>query len=518
MADKVTPGVGRFSFGQPTAANNPYLKIIQDAGSQMEAAGTGVARVKAEVSRREATARKLVPDADFTNDAYSGVYGANAQLIQDRIDGNVEDSYDFSNANDVARFEKDVEKLKNDIAAAEPAYGTTIGKYQDLTTKNQLYLETGDIDPLNIEGLGEVEDANIREGNYKKVMLGMEIIRDNKPVYKDGKYVYKDKDGNILEDGFGNKLEFDSPLDVAMYLETNIQPNYQSAKPLSPEGVFNKKNYAVIYPSEEKALAGFTDLVKGDLNTMAARYAAYGIPGVDAKDFMKDQSADLDADGLTDYQRKYRDALMEEWRQRTEKTAAPVGSGIGIPENKRLFRNYTFESLETGVGEDDRGTTVDPDAVTYFAEEGEGATRTTEFSGYGLPKPLEVKGSIHSDGSYKIFAFGLDENNGKVKARVTYTPKEGGQLAYTTTDNSGIESDVQFADSEEGIPEGATRKPEEDKKAEAVTTDIVIGPGSEGLAKEVYRQLQSDQYISLYLSNEFKRKNQSMLERDGVQQ
>lgn len=518
MADKVTPGVGRFSFGQPTAANNPYLKIIQDAGSQMEAAGTGVAQVKAEVGRREAKARTLVPDADFTNDAYSGVYGVNAELIQRRIDGlEGEDSYDFSNANDVARFEKDVEKLKNDIAAAEPAYGTTIGKYQGLTTKNQLYLETGEIEPLNLEGVGEVEDANIRESNYKNVMLGMEIIRDNKPVYKDGKYVYM-VNGQVAEDGFGRKLEFNSPLDVAAYLETNIQPNYESAKPLSAEGVFGKTNYAAIFPTEKDALEGFTDLVKRDLNSMAARYAAYGQDGVSAKDLMEGQPSDLEGDGLTAYQRKYRDDLMEEWRQRTEKTAAPVGSGIGIPENKRLFRSYTFESLETGIGEDDSGNTVNPDAVNFFAEEGEGATKTTEFSGYGLPKPLEVKGSIHSDGAYKIFAFGLDENNGEVKARVTYTPKEATQLAYTTKDDSGIESDVQFADSEAGIPEGATRKPSEDKKAKAVTTDIVIGPGSEGLANEVYRQLQSDQYISLYLSNEFKRKNQSMLERDGVQQ
>ena len=123
---KTIAGLGRFDT-QQSAAGKSYLDIVKKSGEEFAALGEGMVKYRAEMDRREAEARSLIPEADFSSDtAVSGMYAADAKEIEDRVNGDAEDSYNFADLNDIVRFKKDVAKLNKEIAQGEEIYTQSV--------------------------------------------------------------------------------------------------------------------------------------------------------------------------------------------------------------------------------------------------------------------------------------------------------------------------------------------------------------------------------------------------------
>ena len=106
----------------PSAVGMSYIGEIQKAGEKFAGAATGLVGAKMEVARREAEARSRVREADFTNDeATKSMFAADALELKSKISG-YGDAYDFSNLNDIARFEKDLGVLNKELDDAEVVY------------------------------------------------------------------------------------------------------------------------------------------------------------------------------------------------------------------------------------------------------------------------------------------------------------------------------------------------------------------------------------------------------------
>ena len=485
MADKVTPGLGRFNVGQPSAANNPYLKIVEEAGKKLGSVGKGYAAAQAEIGKRKASALKLVPEADFTSDTSpSGMFAADAKEIEDKVNGVGEDAYDFSNLNDVARFEKDVAKLNKELKEGELLYDQIIKNAEDLELAHEVYLQTGKNPTINVQG-EQVVNELVEGDAYDNTIFALDKLRNSEVVKEGGKYKIK-INGETVE-------EYDSKEEYFEDLAKITKARYKRAPVVSPaQTLFNRK-YAALYDTKEKARERINIDVKNELDNEALKYYAQE-KGVDDLSLI---SREVGEDGLTDYQRFYAE-MMEEEYVREQTTPIPTSEQTGL-SNVDLS-GYSLSQVSTteetvrlgdSLGDDQAG----PDA-SY--------TQDLEYQAIVLPKPINVSGSNLSSG-YKIFSFAVNPVSGQLEASYKETQ---GKTRYAYKTSNDVLAPLKYADSEAEIPEGAIAFPEDNMAVDADENKLItipIGGNLTGLGKEVYLKLSSDPTNIMLMNQELER-------------
>ena len=498
MADKVTPGLGRFNVGQPSTENNPYLKLVEQAGNQLGNVGRGYAAAQIEIGRRKSAALELVPEADFTSDsAAAGLYGADAKDIEDKVNGVGEDAYDFSNVNDVARFKKDVASLNKELVEAEAIYNASIKNAQDLELSHSVFLETGENPEVDVNGV-KVVNGKV-EGQYFDVTMdAVYALRNAEGVKENGKYVLKDSNTGKVIRSYDTKQEY---LEDLGYV---TGADYKMAQVETPANVAITRRYGAMYDNKQKASSRIKFDVQNDLNSEANKWYAQ-TKGVD----LKFVPTEVGEDGLTDPQRLYAEELMSEWT-REQRTPTPTsGSGSVNPEDMPTrTMAFNLNKPVESPSDSDIGTAF----MSSFPEETE---EKTDF-GVSLKKPIKVPASIFTDGSYSIFGFIADPYNNNMIAKIEYTPEEGVKYAYKTKDSTGIET-IGYASTQDEAASLGEYAPENNISPESREADIVIGPSVEGIGAEIYRNIMDDNIALTALRAEEQYLSNSILEKSGVE-
>lgn len=312
MAEGNVSGLGRFKpYTNPYAQQ--YVKQLQDAGDQFSKAAEGFVKAKAEVRRREVEAKSQIQAVDFSDaNGPKGIFAADAAELKARIDGDAEDSYDFSNVNDIKRFENDLAEMNSSLSGAEPVWTGTIENMEKLEAENSVMAQLGN-DPRQapsqtVNGV-EVYNTKSTTENFNENLRQFNALKDANFEKIDGKYVAKDSEGNIIRT-YNTKEEYFQ--EIAELGKPDLAP-----VPIrSAQEAVSKDRVGSQYKEESKAKAGFTEWVKNhDLEAKRA-YVESLEPGEDGTRMkIADVDETVGEDGLTDYQREYRDAMLEEWRR-----------------------------------------------------------------------------------------------------------------------------------------------------------------------------------------------------------
>ena len=121
---------------------------VDSIAENMRESYAGIGQAASEFSEKfsalkaqERKAKSLVPDADITSDpAVNSVFADRAQHITDKINGDVEGSYNFLSANDLQRFNEDIAQLQKDMDAFEPTYAKAIEGLQRLVDEHDRFM------------------------------------------------------------------------------------------------------------------------------------------------------------------------------------------------------------------------------------------------------------------------------------------------------------------------------------------------------------------------------------------
>jgi len=252
-----------------SAAGESYLKTIKGAGETISGLGAGLAKVQMEIGRREAEARSMVKDADFTNDeATRSMFAADANEIKDKIGGISEDAYDFSNLNDIARFQADVTKFNSEISQAETIYNEAIVNFKNLENDHNLFVKVGE-DPnqavtTDIPGVGEVYNKKANTLDFNVTMNEGSELRNNRITKSGGKYIMRDRDGAIVRT-YNTKEEYFNDL-------VNLsKPDLQPVPVITGRDKVIKEKWGALYDTETEAESAFVNYVLNNPNVTRRR-------------------------------------------------------------------------------------------------------------------------------------------------------------------------------------------------------------------------------------------------------
>lgn len=343
MAEGNIAGLGRFQTRR-SAAGEAYIEGIRQAGQSIANIGSGFAGAKMEVARREAEARSMVKDADFTNDeATRSMFAADANEIKDRIGGLSEDAYDFSNLNDIARFKSDVEKFNNEMSQAETIYKEAVNNFKTLEEEHSLFLKVGE-DPNQavtneVPGVGEVYNKKAGTLEFNSVMGESAFMRDTRVTKSGGKYIMRDQDGAIIK-------TYDTKEDYFNDLVNLSKPDLQPVPVMTGRDKVIKEKYGNMYPTETQAESAFVNYVL--THPKETRRRAQEKAGALGKEFIpvnSDRGTELISkhpdtsrgfDSMTQDQYDYVQEMLQEWRdeqrEKEEKEKPKSGSGATTDE------------------------------------------------------------------------------------------------------------------------------------------------------------------------------------------
>ena len=252
-----------------SAAGESYLKTIKGAGETISGLGAGLAKVQMEIGRREAEARSMVKDADFTNDeATRSMFAADANEIKDKIGGISEDAYDFSNLNDIARFQADVTKFNSEISQAETIYNEAIVNFKNLENDHNLFVKVGE-DPnqavtTDVPGVGEVYNKKANTLDFNVTMNEGSELRNNRVTKSGGKYIMRDRDGAIVRT-YNTKEEYFNDL-------VNLsKPDLQPVPVVTGRDKVIKEKWGQLYDTEAEAESAFVNYVLNNPNVTRRR-------------------------------------------------------------------------------------------------------------------------------------------------------------------------------------------------------------------------------------------------------
>ena len=252
-----------------SAAGESYLKTIKGAGETISGLGAGLAKVQMEIGRREAEARSMVKDADFTNDeATRSMFAADANEIKDKIGGISEDAYDFSNLNDIARFQADVTKFNSEISQAETIYNEAIVNFKNLENDHNLFVKVGE-DPnqavtTDVPGVGEVYNKKANTLDFNVTMNEGSELRNNRVTKSGGKYIMRDRDGAIVRT-YNTKEEYFNDL-------VNLsKPDLQPVPVITGRDKVIKEKWGALYDTETEAESAFVNYVLNNPNVTRRR-------------------------------------------------------------------------------------------------------------------------------------------------------------------------------------------------------------------------------------------------------
>jgi len=321
----------------PSAVGMSYIGEIQKAGEKFAGAATGMVEAKMEIARREAEARSRVREADFTNDeATKSMFAAEANDLKSKIAGYGMEGYDFSNLNDIARFEKDLGTLNKELDDAEVVYNEAIKNFKQLEEEHDLFVKVGE-DPnqaitTDIPGLGEVYNKKAGSMEFNLAMGESAFMRDTTvEKTRDGKYVMRDKDGQIVKE-YANKQEYFADL-----VELS-KPDMQPVPVLTGRDKVIKEKWGKLYDTEAKAESAFVEYVLN--NPEATRRRAQEKADAPGSDFRrsftnpaaqrlidKHPTSSRGFDQMSDDQYDYVQEMLQEWRDEQKRLKEDKDSG-----------------------------------------------------------------------------------------------------------------------------------------------------------------------------------------------
>ena len=338
MANGNTPVYSGFGNVGVSPASKAYLETIRGAGERLSGAATGFLKAKAEIQRREAEARSIIPEANFSEDqGTKSLFAADALEIENRINGFGTDSYDFSRLDDIARFNKDIASLTKELSEAETVYNETIANFKQLELDNDLFKKVGE-DPnqaiaTNITGVGDVYNAKAGTGSYTDTINKAAILRDGRfEKTADGKYSLKDSQGNEIKT-YNSKQEYFK--DLAELSKPDMRP----IPVLAGLAKVEKENWDKAFKEESKAESAFVNYVLN--NPEVTRRRAQERSNSLGSEFIPVESPEGDAlmarhprssagfDSMTQDQYEYVQELLQGWRDMQPKEEVDTTSVTG---------------------------------------------------------------------------------------------------------------------------------------------------------------------------------------------
>jgi hypothetical protein len=399
----------------PSAVGMSYIGEIQKAGEKFAGAATGLVEAKMEVARREAEARSRVREADFTNDeATKSMFAADALELKSKISG-YGDAYDFSNLDDIARFEKDLGVLNKELDDAEVVYNEAIKNFKQLEEEHDLFMKVGE-DPnqaitTKVPGLGEVYNSKAGSMEFNLAMGESAFMRDT-TVEKtaDGKYVMKDQDGQIVKE-YANKQEYFADF-VAL-----SKPDMKPVPVLTGREKVIKEKWGALYDTEAKAESAFVEYVLN--NPEATRRRAQEKADAPGSDFRrsftnpaaqrlidKHPTSSRGFDQMSDDQYDYVQEMLQEWRDERKRLKQDTSGRSGGGASDLLTISPSFREMSTfsDAPLDTQGQTLGAEAM--------GGSATISL-GKDLPIRIETKdaetGDVQPMRLVKVRSIGRDQ-------------------------------------------------------------------------------------------------------------
>ena len=338
MANGNTPVYSGFGNVGVSPASKAYLETIRGAGERLSGAATGFLKAKAEIQRREAEARSIIPEANFSEDqGTKSLFAADALEIENKINGFGTDSYDFSRLDDIARFNKDIASLTKELSEAETVYNETIANFKQLELDNDLFKKVGE-DPnqaiaTKITGVGDVYNAKAGRESYDLTIGEAAVLRNGRfEKTADGKYILKDSQGNEIKT-YNSKQEYFK--DLAELSKPDMRP----VPVLAGLAKVEKENWDKAFKEESKAESAFVNYVLN--NPEVTRRRAQERSNSLGKDFISVPSPEGDAlvarhprssagfDSMTQDQYDYVQELLQGWREMQPKEEVDTTSVTG---------------------------------------------------------------------------------------------------------------------------------------------------------------------------------------------
>lgn len=331
MAKSNIAGLGRFDTPR-SAAGESYLKLIQQAGEDISQLGRGYMAAQGEIGRRKGEAAAMVKDADFSEDAaIQSMFGADAEELRAKIQGEGEDAYDFGNAADIARFKADIERFNTEVKEFEPIYTKAVQNVQDLEASYNAWAPTGfDPEQAEIQEVNGVEVYNAKAGyeGYNSALMASDSMRYNKLKKTPEGYIAVDAQGIPHTDTEGQPITYKSKQDYLKKFVEIGKPDYQQVPIIQGADLVRDKGWGRIYDTKSKATSAFTEYVTK--HSLKAKRAFAENKDVDISGI----SDTRDEDGLTIYERAYRDDMVQEWVDEHSKDKGE--SDLTAPEKRDI--------------------------------------------------------------------------------------------------------------------------------------------------------------------------------------
>lgn len=369
MADQIS-GLGRFSSG-PSGYGQSYVERIRKGGEAVSKSITDTGATITGILEKERAAKAMVKDADFTNDpAVRSIYGMQAEELKAKIGGRGDDAYDFSKESEILRFNNDVKKFNDSLAAAEEVYQGAVTGLQELEDQHNLLMKTGgDVKQAptqKIEGVGEVYNTKITADRFEDTIIEADLLR-NANVSKsliDGeeKFVARDQGGKVVG-------VFDSPEQLLERMVGLAKPDLQPVPVMTGRDKVIEEKWGRLYDTEVEAESAFVNYVLNnpEVTRRRAQEKAGALGGeyplVESEEgnslIAKHPSSSAGFDRMTKDQYSYVQEMLQEWRdeqqEKEEKEKPKTGSGAAT--EKLIGRigdlNYTKnegEAGETSIG------------------------------------------------------------------------------------------------------------------------------------------------------------------------
>ena len=315
-----------------SAAGQSYLKTIKEAGETISGLGTGLANVQMEIGRREAEARSKIKES---NAATQG--GTNAEFLQEDannmkalIGGEAENSYDFSNVNDIARFTKDVENLNYLIKITEESHSRRVGSDEDelganslnaLTRRTILSQDSGGATEgyvyENLAGEGDFYDA--KSSNMEAAERAVKIFDGSKIIKNDADGTY-----TLRVDGEDDK-KFKTYEELLEYQQESVQPEYKRMPEVSGARYVQDENIGPNkYETQEQAASAyFNEVISPRVKNIALRHAQTKtgtrtkqatMISEKSKNELADKYGFTPQENFTEEQYEFFKEMMQQWR------------------------------------------------------------------------------------------------------------------------------------------------------------------------------------------------------------
>lgn len=372
MANNIA-GLGRFNL-TTSAPGQAYVESIRQAGQDISSLGAGFAAYKGELSRREAEARSMIKDADFTKDAGpNSIFSADAANLRAKIDGEADDSYDFSNLNDIDRFNQDVSSLNREMAEFEEIYNNAVENAFKLEQDHNLLMAVGgdasQAPTIKIDGVGEVYNSKANDAEYREAMGVFNALRESEFV--------RNVNGSYTADG----VTYDTKQDLLKAIVDSVSPDLKPVPIETPAEWVTSDKIANRYDTRSKAKEGIENYVAE--NPLKAKRWYAESKGISVEKVGEGESFNEDfiREALDEWQRQQDEEKPEKvTKTRSQTNLEDLSEGIGtVSLGGQTFKSGVLAKGKTQDGEV-LGIYREGDGFGYVIEKDDGSYEYKSFT------------------------------------------------------------------------------------------------------------------------------------------